>query len=903
MSRMPGLRRFFRLDRPQDVARSVEDELQFHFQMTVDELAAAGMDEAAARAEAERRFGDLQATREGLQAIDRQRTVTRRRMEWWRGLGQDLRHALRGFRLRPGLTAAVVLTLGLGIGANATMFGIVDRLLLRTPAHLARPDEVHRLYFIRTDDGVERFISSTSVPLFRDMREWTTAFDEVVAIYTPSWAVGSGEASQELPVLAASANIWQLFDSRPLVGRFFDAEEDSLPERSRVAVLGYGFWKSHYGGQREVVGEVLRIGRNGYTIVGVAPPEFAGFGLQQPAVIVPITAAASGEAFGGDERVSRSYGYNWLTLVARRRPGVSVEAADQDLSAAFRRSYDARRAEQTGMPPPELARPHAVAGPIQRERGPHRSGTSMVSLWLLGVAGIVLLIACANVGNLLLARAFGRRREIAVRLALGVSRGRLLRQLLGESVLLGLFGGVAAIGIATFGGGLLGSTLLRNVAWSGALTDGRILAVTAALAVLAGFATGVVPAWHAARSDVAGALKAGAREGTYHRSQFRTGMLVLQIGLSVVLLVGAGLFVRSLRHALASPLGFEPERVLYVEVEMREVALDSVAATALRDRLLGAAQGLPEVEAASRQVTVPFWSDWENDLFVAGIDSVHKLGQFEIQGVTPDYFATMGTALLAGRGIDARDRQGTQPVMVVSQSMAERLWPGKDPLGECVRVGEASNPCTIVVGVAQSIKTNSLSEPGMTYYRPVAQFAPQSGGLFVRVRGDARSQAEPVRRALMPLMPGSSYLTITPLEEVVGQERRSFQLGATMFTVFGGLALFLATVGLYSVVSYGVAQRRHELGVRVALGAQVGDIVSMVVGEGVRVAAAAVGLGLLAAWAAGRWVAPLLFETSPHDAVIFGSVAAALILIAVLASLVPASRAARVDPAGALRAE
>jgi len=903
MSRMPGLRRFFRLDRPQDVARSVEDELHFHFQMTVDELMAAGLTETVARAEAERRFGDLQSTREGLQAIDRQRTVSRRRVEWWGGLAQDFRHALRGFRLRPGLTAAVVLTLGLGIGANATMFGIVDRLLLRTPAHLARPADVHRIYFAETHDGVEHIFSSTSVPRYRDMRQWTTAFDEIAAVYAPDWAIGSGEASQELPVLAASASLWRLFDVRPVLGRFFDAEEDSLPERSRVAVLGYGFWQSRYGGQRDAVGDILRIGRNAYTIIGVAPPGFAGLGLEQPAVIIPIVAAASGEAFGGDERVSSSYGYNWLSLVARRRPGFSVEVADQDLSAAFRRSYDARREEQPGMPPAELARPHALAGPIQRERGPHRSGTSMVSLWLLGVAGMVLLIACANVGNLLLARAFGRRREIAVRLALGVSRARLLRGLLGESVLLGLFGGVAAIVIATFGGRLLGSTLLRDVAWDSALTDGRILALTAALAVLAGVVTGVVPAWYAARSDVAGALKAGVREGTYHRSRFRTGMLVLQIGLSVVLLVGAGLFVRSLRHAVASPLGFEPERVLYVDVEMREVSLDSVTATALRERLLAAAQRLPAVEAASRQVTVPFWTNWEDDLFVAGIDSVHKLGQFEIQGATPDYFATMGTALLAGRGIEARDREGTQPVMVVSQSMAERLWPGKDPLGECVRIGKATNPCTIVVGVAQSIKTNSLSEPSMGYYLPVAQFAPESGGLFVRVRGAARGQAEALRRALMPLMPGSAYLTITPLDEVVGQERRSFQLGATMFTVFGGLALFLATVGLYSVVSYGVAQRRHELGVRVALGAQVRDIVSMVVGEGVRVAAAAVGLGLLAAWVAGQRVAPLLFETSPHDAAVFVGVALVLLLIGVLASLLPASRAARVDPAGALRAE
>jgi len=268
---------------------------------------------------------------------------------------------------------------------------------------------------------------------------------------------------------------------------------------------------------------------------------------------------------------------------------------------------------------------------------------------------------------------------------------------------------------------------------------------------------------------------------------------------------------------------------------------------------------------------------------VAGIDSVHKLGEFEIQGGTPDYFATMGTALVRGRGITASDRQGTERVMVASQSMAERLWPGDEAIGKCVRVGADSAPCTYVVGIAQDIKTNSLSEPAPVYYRPVDQIAPESGGLFVRVRGEAAAAAEGVRRGLTPVMPGAAYLNVTPLDEVLGGERRAFALGATMFSVFGGLALLLAAVGLYSVISYGVLQRRHELGVRVALGAQVGDILGMVVGEGMRLTAFAVTLGLLLAWAAGRWVAPLLFETSPHDAGIFGGVALALLLIALVA--------------------
>lgn len=903
MSRIPGLRRLFRLDRPQDVARSVEDELQFHFEMAVEELMAGGLDAPSARAEAERRFGDVQGTREGLQALDRQRTVSERRMEWWGGLTQDLRHAVRGLRLRPGFTAAVVLTLGLGIGANATMFGIVDRLLLRPPAYLDRPQDVNLVYFASTYDGVERYQLSTSLMRFHDMRRWTRSFDELAAVYSTPSAVGSGEAAEELTVVSASADFWQLFSAPPVLGRYFGPEEDSLSENSRVAVVGYRYWQTHLGGRRDVLGQELRIGRHGYTVIGVTPAGFVGIGLEQAAVFIPITATANGEIFGDGSLATTSYGYNWLSILARRRAGVSVDAATQDLTSAFLRSYNAMREAQPRSRPVEVARPHALAGPVQRERGPNQSGTSKVALWLLGVAGVVLIIACANVGNLMLARTLGRRREIAVRLALGVSRGRLLRQLLSESLVLALCGGAAGILIAQFGGSVLRSSLLRELEWSSALTDGRILLLTMMLVVVATLATGLIPAWHAGRSDVAGSLKAGVREGTYQRSAMRTGMLVLQVGLSVVLLVGAGLFVRSLRHAVAAPLGFEPERVLYVEVQMREVSLDSSAARQLRERLLEAAAALPEVEHATRQATVPFNTDWSEDLFVAGIDSVNKLGDFELQGGTPDYFATMGTTVLRGRGIEASDREGSQGVMVVSQAMAAKLWPGRDPIGECVRVTEASNPCTIVVGVSEDIKTRSLSESALTYYRPMSQLAPGDGGLFVRTRGPATAQVEVVRRALAPLMPGQAYVSVMPLDDVVGQQRRAFQLGATMFTVFGGLALLLASIGLYGVVSYGVAQRRHELGVRVAIGAQVRDIVGMVLGEGMRVAVGAIAMGLVVSWVAGRWVAPLLFETSPHDSAIFTGVAVALLVVALVASLIPARRAAQADPSMALRSD
>ncbi|HEY5219354.1 MAG TPA: FtsX-like permease family protein, partial [Gemmatimonadaceae bacterium] len=325
---------------------------------------------------------------------------------------------------------------------------------------------------------------------------------------------------------------------------------------------------------------------------------------------------------------------------------------------------------------------------------------------------------------------------------------------------------------------------------------------------------------------------------------------------------------------------------------------------ALLLKLLGAATAIPGVQHASIQVTMPFWSTWDTDLHVAGIDTVEKLGQFDLNAVTPDYFATMGTRVLRGRGITERDVKGAPQSMVVSEGMAKKLWPHADALGQCVKVGADTLPCTYVVGVAEDIKNNSLNDdPGLYYYMSWDQYARNQGGLFVRTHGAAAQQTEAVRRALQPLMPGVSYITVTPMSDVLGGETKSWQLGATMFLAFGVLALVLAGVGLYSVIAYDVAQRTHELGVRVALGAQVQDLVRLVLTQGIAVSAAGVVLGTLIALGVARWVKPLLFNESPHDPVVYGFVVLTLLLVAALASFIPARRAGRVDPMHALRSD
>ncbi|HEX4684902.1 MAG TPA: FtsX-like permease family protein, partial [Gemmatimonadaceae bacterium] len=541
---------------------------------------------------------------------------------------------------------------------------------------------------------------------------------------------------------------------------------------------------------------------------------------------------------------------------------------------------------------------------VLHDRGPNEGDDAKVATWLVGVAAIVLIIACANVANLLLARALRRRREIAVRIALGVSRGRLLMQLITESLLLAAAGGLVGVAIAGWGGTMVRRLLIGEAsADASAFNDPRLLGFAALLAIAAGLLTGLAPLLQAGREDVAGALKTGAREGQVHRSRLRRSLLIGQAALSVVLLVGAGLFVRSLANVQNIRMGFDAERLLWISAEMRGMKLDSVPKQQLLDALLDRARAVPGVEQATRALTVPFYMTWDLSLFVEGIDSVSKLGEFTLQAGTPDYFATMGTRIIRGRGLTIADAEHAPKVMVVSQSMAKKIWPGADPIGKCVRMNADTMPCFTVVGIAEDTRAEKLSEPELHYYLSTAQFHPSQGGVFVRTSGTAAEQAEAVRHALQRVMPGVSYVTVTPMSTILAPVTRSWKVGAVMFAVFGLLALVLAAIGLYSVIAYNVTQRTHEMGVRVALGAQARDVIALVLREGMVIVLPGVVLGAIIALVTGRWVAPLLFDVSPKDPPVLAAVIATLIGVAVLASWLPATRAARVDPNEALRAD
>ncbi|MES2124124.1 MAG: ADOP family duplicated permease [Gemmatimonadota bacterium] len=907
MTMLPRFRRLFRIDRGAvDVPVAVADELQFHFDMTIDELLAAGKSREEATREAHRRFGDLEQTRLGLQHIGRVRVTRERRAQWWSGMSQDLRYALRGLRLSPGFTIGVMLTLGLGIGANATMFSIIDPLLFRAPSHLAHPDLVNRVHLATQYQGKEFFRANYSYRTFLDLSRDTHSFADFVGYWPRNLAVGDGTETQERRVTGVSASFWQLFPVRPELGRLFSAQEDKVPFGENVIVVSWPYWQSQLGGRRDVLGQHLHIGKLDYTIIGVAPRDLIGLELTHPMGFVPLTSMATNsfEDRGAGRRYYDSYSMNWLQLVAERKPGVSVAAATADLQQAMIRSLEQKSALQPGSDPIASLKPRAMLSPIQFEAGPNRSTATKVGTWLVGVALLVLVIACANVGNLLLARALRRRREIALRLALGVTRGRLLAQLLTESLLLATLGAGFGLLLASWGGSVVRHTLTPDAEAGGVFSDPRMLAFAALTMLVAALLCGVAPAVMVLRADLAGALKSGSREGGYHRSRLRVGLLVVQGALSVVLLVGAALFVSSLRQVRAQPLGYDADKVTYVEQNLRGTALTDDQRYLLLDRLVQRAQELPGVVAASRTTSVPFYMDWGEPLFVPGIDSVSKRGDFVLQAVTGGYFRTMGTRIVQGRALSDADRAGTEMVMVVSQSMARALWPGENPIGKCVKIAADTLPCRGVVGVAEDIKRGSLSDdPGLMYYVPILQYPVGAFGIFVRTSAPATETADGIRRALQAEMPGNAYLTAQPLADLIAPEMRSWELGATMFTVFGGLALLVASIGLYSVIAYTVAQRRQELGVRVALGASVRSVLQLVVGDAMRMMAIAVALGIAGALLAARWVAPLLFHTSPRDPLILGGVAAALLLVGLAASFAPAWRAAHIDPATALRSE
>lgn len=895
----PTWRRYLRFWRA-DITGDIDDELRFHFEARAADLRARGVPAEDIERIIGEEFGDVEAARQRMREIDARAARRRERAQWWDHLAADLRYALRGLRRSPSFAIAVIVTLAIGVGANAAIFSVIDRMLLRAPAMMRDPARAHRVYtHFPVPDGQQYF---TNVPYarYRDLATWSQSFERTALYMDRDLAIGVAEEAREFRVGIVSASFFEFFDAPPAIGRYFGAQEDAPPSGVPVTVLSYGAWQTQYGGRRDVLGTRVQIGPTVYTVIGVAPRGFVGLWPERPpAAFVPFSTFAA--SFGAMRQKSwTGYDLQLASMLVQRRPRTTIAAADADLTRALLRSWEAETG--TAKAPPGW---YAVAAPILSERGPNQTAAARVSA-LVGAMGLlVLLIAGANIANLLLARALRRRREVAMRLALGASRGRLVSQLLVESVVLGLLGGAAGMLVAEWGGLPLRRAFLPAGALVPVLGDARTLAFVGVAVTVVGILAGLAPATLVHRTELTRYLKLGAEVGVGRKFHARVTLLVLQAALSVFLLVGAGLFVRSLVNVRRVRLGYDVAPVLVARLNMLGTSLDSSRAVALRDQLLNTARRVPGVEGAALQFTLPFYSRWLAGLRAPGVDSsaLARRNEFYLNAVSPEYFRVMGTRIIRGRGIEAVDAAGAPGAVVVSNAMATLLWPSQDAVGQCLKIN-ADRECRYVVGVAEDIKSTKLSDDaGLYYYLAAAQFMPQNLGLVVRTRGDASGETDAVRRALQQEMPGASYVTVTPFAEVINDETRSWRLGTTMFITYGVVALVLAAVGVFGVIAYDVEQRTHEVGVRVALGAAPADVVWLIVRKGVLTGALGLGIGGAAALAASERVAPLLFGVSAHDPLVYVLVAASLLVATFVASVVPARRATSVDPMVSLRSE
>ncbi len=814
---------------------------------------------------------------------------------------RTLSFALRGVRRAPGFTASVVLILALGIGANAVMFGVVDRLLLSPPQHVVDADEV-RLLHVRRRSLNPQIQLIQEINLFQnitypDYQEFlgVDAFADVALYSSPAdRTIGRGEAATQARVVGASGNLFPLLGVRPVLGRFFEDGEDPLAANP-TAVLAYEYWDRRYGRDPDVLGRTIDVGTVRLTVIGIAPAGFTGAELGPVDFWIPMAGLIPNvNIFALNQNFYR------FRAVARLAPGTTIEAAEAEATARHRGGRAVEITENRYDADAEV-----VLAPIIAARGPSPTSEAQVARWLAGVSLVVLLIACFNVANLLLARSIRTRREIAVRIALGASRGRLIGELVTESLVLATMGAGAALLVARVLSRTVHQILLPNVAVIDASAGGRLLGFTLVATLVTGLLTGLIPALQASKAELADTLRAGGHGVAGGRSKTRITLIVGQVALSVVLLVGAGLFVQSLRSAQDLDLGFDSQNIVMVRLQFNE-SLEMTERRAIYGRALEGVRRLPGVHSAGLGRTPPFAGGIRIGVRVAGLDEapVGPGGGPWANRVGPGYFEALGLTILQGRGfVPADGADDAPPVAVVSESMARAIWPTGDAIGTCMSFEGYISPCAEVVGIVENHHILDLveDEPRFLYF--YNRGPGQAGTLVAGTTGDADALVDLIRDEVATASTQIRFVYAGSMTGFIESRLRSWTLGASMFTAFGFLALIVAGWGLYSVLAFDVALRQRELGIRSALGANVARLVRLVLRQAVLFVVAGVGIGLLASWAASRFVGPLLFQVSATDPLIYTLVAVTLLLVAGLAGSLPAWRATRVDPREALQAD
>jgi putative ABC transport system permease protein len=803
-------------------------------------------------------------------------------------LWQDIRFSLRSLRRSPGHTAAALLALALGIGANTAIFSVVHGVLLE-PLPYPSPERLVMLIDANPSRGFDRFTSSP--PNFIDWRDQSRSFAGMAAMTRANPSLtGGGAEPERLEGAQISAGFFETLQVPPALGRGIGAADDR-PGAPPVVVLSHELWRRRFGADPRLVGRTIDLDGRPHTVVGIAPE---GFQFPSRAELwIPLALEITPDMRGG----------HFLGVVGRLKPGLSVERAQAELSVIAGRLAKQYPDTNTGW---------TVSAVPVRELMVEDVRPAL--LVLMATVAVVLLIACANVANLLLARMASREREVAIRTAIGAGRGRLVRQFLTESVLVALAGGALGLLLALWGTRALVAMNADNIPRASEIgLDPPVLLFTLALAVVTGLVFGLVPALHAARPDLQGTLKEGGRGasvGVRARSA-RGALVVVEVALTLVLLVSAGLLLRSFAGLAAVPPGFSSAGVLTLQLNLPESRYgEEPQMAAFYDGLLASVRGLPGVRSAGAIYPLPLGTGRYMLSYVVDGRPEPPPGQEEsshIRFVTPGYLESMSIPLLRGRQLDAGDREGAMPAVVVNRTMAERAWPGEDPIGKRLTFDDptdADAEWRTVVGVVGDVRHAELStEPDAETYLPIAQDPSPFVTLVVRADGDPMRLAAPVREAVRRADRDIPVFSVRPLERVVAESLAEQRFRTTLLAIFAGLALVLASVGVYGVVSYGVTQRRHEMGLRMALGARREQVQRLVVGQGLRLVLVGAAVGLVAAYLATRLLASFLYGVRATDPLTFAAVPALLALVALAASWLPARRATQVDPIVALRAE
>ncbi|HKH50112.1 MAG TPA: ABC transporter permease [Thermoanaerobaculia bacterium] len=865
------MRNLFRRER---VDQDLDEEIGSYLAALVEEKVAAGMSPEAARRAAAIEVGGVEQVKERVRQA--------RAGALLESLVQDLRYGLRTLARNPGFTAAAVLTLGLGIGANTAIFSVVDGVLL-SPLAGRDPDRLVMLWEMTPDTPQ----IPVSYPNYLDWRQRVRSFEDI-AVYNgfdQFTMTGEGDPERVRGGLA-SGNLFTVFGVEPAAGRLLDPRDDSL-DAEPAAVIADGFWRRRFAADPRVVGKSILLDGNAYTIVGVLPPSFRLAGSE---VWLPLGRFTHTPRF-----VRANHG---LIGIGRLKPEVTIDRMLADLGAVARQLQRDHPADNAGIGAAGAPLKEMMVGSI---RQPLRV--------LAAAVGLVLLVACANVANLLLSRAASRQHEFALRVAIGAGRRRVVRQLITESLLLAVAGGVLGLGLAWAGVKLLVALRPANVPrLMDIQVDATVLAFALGLSVVTGLLFGLAPALHLARSEPILALQEGGRRtsGGRARRRLATGLTVAEVAIALVLLVVAGLLLRSFARLTGVDPGFEPRNATAALVSLPERDYPDEARRRLAFReLLWRVRALPQMQDAALATDLPLTTSWQTQVTFAGRPPADPGSEPFLNAViaSPEYFRTMRIRLLAGRGIEPADAQGRSRVVVVSESVARRFFGGRGALGQRMKQGGAGveNPWLTIVGIVADVRNDGLRIASRgTMYVPHEQSDASSAWLVVRSETPLEQLLPLLRREIAAFDRNLPLANVTTLDDALDSSVAQERFSMLMVGIFAALALVLAAVGIYGVIAYSVAQRSQEIGVRIALGARRADVLALVVGEGMRLTLLGIVLGAAAALGAGRVIASLLFEIEPGDPAVLAGAALLVAAVALLAAGLPALRAAQTDPRAAL---